>query len=97
MTGGDPKDPWITWADRADAFRLIPRLLLLIYYAFFVQAWFYVVDWFAAYDWTAVTNQAVALALAGFPAAILGVITVVLSRLTDNYFRTGRSKDGNGG
>ncbi len=86
-------DRWILWAERVDAIRLVPRLLIIGYYSFFVKAWFYVVDWFAAYDWTVIDNQAVALALAGFPAAILGVITAVLSTLTKNYFTTGRSWD----
>jgi hypothetical protein len=86
-------DPWLVWARRVDAWRVIPRLVLMVYYAFFIKAWFYVVVWFMAYDWTEITNEAVALALAGFPAAILGVITVVLGKLTDNYFRTGKSVD----
>ena len=82
-------DPWIQFAKRANALRIIPRILVVAYYAFFVHAWFYVVDWFIAYDWTQVDNEAVALALAGFPAAILAVITGVLGTLTNNYFRTG--------
>ena len=85
---------WLVWAARLDAFRVIPRLLLIAYYLFFAKAWFYVVDWFQAYNWAGVTNEAVALALAGFPAAILGVLTGVLAGLTNNYFRTGRSDKG---
>lgn len=86
-------DRWLQLAKRLDALRVIPRVLLMIYYTFFLKAWFYVVDWFMAYDWNQVTNEAVALALAGFPAAILSVISLVLGRLTDNYFRTGKSVD----
>jgi len=82
-------DNWLRWAHRLDAMRIIPRILVSLYYIFFIKAWFYVVDWFMNYDWSTVENQAVALALAGFPAAILGVISVVLGQLTNNYFRTG--------
>ena len=87
-------DSWATLADRLDRLRVIPRILVIAYYLFFAWAWIFVVDWFVAYDWAAVTNQAVALALAGFPAAILGVLTGVLGKLTDNYFRTGGSPGG---
>ncbi len=89
-------DPWQLWARRLNSFRVIPRLLLITYYSFFVKAWFYVVEWFTAYDWESVTNEAVALALAGFPAAVLGILTGVLAGLTNNYFRTGNSAGGNG-
>lgn len=88
-----PDDPWIRFATRLNRLRIIPRVLVLAYYGFFAHAWFYVVDWFMAYDWTAVDNEAVALALAGFPAAILAVITGVLATLTNNYFRTGSSDE----
>ena len=94
MTESTDLDPWQLWATRINSFRLIPRLLLITYYSFFVKAWFYVVDWFTGYDWESVTNEAVALALAGFPAAILAVLTGVLSGLTNNYFRSG-SVNGN--
>lgn len=96
VTESTDLDPWRLWATRINSFRLIPRLLLIAYYSFFVKAWFYIVDWFTGYDWESVTDQAVALALAGFPAAILGILTGVLSGLTNNYFRTGNSAGGNG-
>jgi hypothetical protein len=96
MSETDASDPWEVWARRINTFRVVPRLLLITYYLFFVKAWFYVVDWFTAYDWESVTDQSVALALAGFPAAILGILTGVLSGLTNNYFRTGNSAGGNG-
>lgn len=88
------RDRWIRIAEVMDALRIIPRVLILSYYAFFIKAWFYVVDWFTTYNWAAVTNEAVALALAGFPAAILGVISLVLGALTNNYFRTGSGTKG---
>lgn len=65
--------------------RVFPRLLVGSYCAFFGYAWFYVTDWFMDFDWSTVDNQAVALALAGFPAAILTVISVVLGKLIDKY------------
>ena len=67
--------------------RWMPKVIVLGYYIFFVKAWFYVVDWFMAFDWSSVENPSVALAIAGFPAAILGVITLVLNTLTATAFR----------
>lgn len=85
-------DPWKVWASRADAWRLIPRLLILVYYVFSIKAWWFVVEWFMAYDFAALESEIVALAVVGFPAVILGVITTVLGSLTNNYFRTGGSQ-----
>ena len=87
-------DAVIRFAERLDALRIIPRALVIVYYAFFMNFSFYLADWFMAYDWTTVENQAVALAVAGFPVGILGVMTGVLGTLTNNYFRTGRSNGG---
>ena len=87
-------DAWIRFADRLDALRIIPRLLVIFYYLFFAKFSFYLTDWFMSYDFTAIENQAVALAIAGFPVGILGVMTGVLGTLTNNYFRTGRSNGG---
>lgn len=87
-------DAWIRFADRLDALRIIPRSLVIFYYLFFAKFSFYLTDWFMAYDFTAIENQAVALAIAGFPVGILGVMTGVLGTLTNNYFRTGRSNGG---
>lgn len=90
-------DAWMRFADRLDALRIIPRVLVIFYYLFFAKFSFYLTDWFMAYDFTAIENQAVALAIAGFPVGILGVMTGVLGTLTNNYFRTGRKAGGNGG
>lgn len=73
--------------------RIIPRVLIIAYYILFAQAFFWVTGWFMAYDFATINNQAVALAIAGFPVGILGVMTGVLAHLTNNYFRTG---NGNG-
>ena len=92
-------DPVIKFAARIDALRLIPRILVIIYYAFFIKFSYYVTNWFMAYDFSTLENEAVALAIAGFPVGILGVMTGVLGTLTNNYFRTGSSDPGghNGG
>ena len=95
MTGSD--DKVIQFAARLDALRIIPRLLISFYYLFF--AWFsiFLAEWFMNYDFDALENEAVALAIAGFPAAVLGVMTTVLGSLTNNYFRTGSPNGSNGG
>lgn len=92
-------DAWIRFANRLDALRIIPRFLVMAYYLFFFQFTYYLADWFMSYDFATIENQAVALAVAGFPVGILGVMTGVLSALTNNYFRTGARDPGghNGG
>ena len=87
-------DAWIRFADRLDALRIIPRFLVIFYYVAFFKFAYYVTAWFMSYDFTTIDNQAVALAVAGFPVGILGVMTGVLGTLTNNYFRTGRGKNG---
>ncbi len=92
-------DAWIRFANRLDALRIIPRFLVISYYLFFAKFSFYLAGWFMSYDFTTIDNQAVALAVAGFPVGILGVMTGVLGTLTNNYFRTGARDPGghNGG
>jgi hypothetical protein len=85
----DNNDPVLRFAKRLNALRIIPRLLVVAYYAFFAQFSWHLAGWFMAYDFNSIENATVALAIAGFPAAILGVMTGVLSSLTNNYFRTG--------
>ena len=80
-------------AQQFNQWRVIPRLLIISYYILFANSFVWVTQWFMDFDWTAVDNQAVALAIAGFPVGILGVMTGVLAHLTNNYFRTG---NGNG-
>ena len=83
---------WLEIAERIDAFRIVPRLILVSYYGFFVHAWYYVVTWFMAFQWERIDGNAdVTLAVAGFPAIILGVLTGVLNALTKSYFGTGRN------
>lgn len=83
-------DKWLHIAERVDAFRVVPRLLMVAYYWFFIEAWFFVTEWFMGYDWSQVTDATVALTIAGFPAVILGVLTGVLGGLTKSYWAGGR-------
>lgn len=66
---------------------------MLAYYTFFIKAWFFVVEWFMYYDWSQVDRESIALAIVGFPAIILGVLTGVLSALTKSYWEGGRKWD----
>ena len=75
-------DAVIRFADRLDALRIIPRSLVIFYYLFFAKFSFYLADWFMNYDFTTIDNQAVALAVAGFPVGILGVMTGVQEVVT---------------
>ena len=61
---------------------------MTVYYAFFIWAFIWVTQWFMDYDFNSITNDGVALAIAGFPTAILGVLSAVLASLTKNYFNT---------
>ncbi len=84
-------DPWLLAAQRLDAWRVIPRLILVFYCAFFAKAWYFIVNWFIAYDWSALpTDQVVGavavVAIAGFPAIILGILTRVLQQLIQSYW-----------
>ncbi len=65
-----------------DKLRIIPRFLLLTGYLFYGCMFVWITQWFMDFPWSTVVNQAVALALAGFPAAILGVLGSVLGGLT---------------
>jgi hypothetical protein len=86
-------DPWLVWAERIDSLRVFPRLIITTIYAFFMYAWIYVVTWFMNFEWESITKDSVALALAAFPAAILGVLTQVVNSLTKAYWDSGRNWD----
>jgi len=84
-------DRFLSVAERIDALRVVSRTLVIGYYAFFIHAWYYVVTWFMHFDWSKVAEYPeVSLAIAGFPAIVLTVLTGVLSTLTNAYFNTGR-------
>ena len=79
-------DAHLNTAARIDAYRIIPRLVLLFYCTFFAKAWFYIVDWFIVYDWSGlpddtIVGAAAVASVAGFPALILGILTKVLFQI----------------
>ncbi len=74
--------------DQFDAWRVMPRVLLTAYYVFFAFAFWGLCDWVMAYNFDALESEVVALAIVGFPAAVLGVLSGVLASLTKNYFNT---------
>ena len=83
----------MTAHEKMNAWRIMPRILMTVFYTFFILTFVWVTQWFMDYDFAKIENQAVALAIAGFPTAILAVLSGVLGKLTDNYFRTGGTKD----
>jgi hypothetical protein len=91
----EPDDAVIRFADRLDALRIIPRLLVIGYGLFLGWFAFYLADWIMSFDWSSLESEAVALAIVAFPTGVLGVMAGVFGKMADNYFRTGRG--GNGG
>lgn len=88
-------DNYLLAAKRLDAWRVVPRLVLLFYCAFFAKAWFFIVEWFIAYDWSAlpkdqIIGAAAVAAVAGFPAIILGILTKVFFQILELYQKTYR-------
>lgn len=84
------------FAKMINAYRVVPRIILVTYYTFFIYAWYFVVEWFMLVDWTELPSDPVvgsvaAAATAGFPAVILGILTKVLKELTESYW-AGKSK-----
>jgi len=87
-------------AKRINDFRVVPRIILIVYFTFFIHAWYYIVDWFMKVDWSMlpedqIVGAAAAAAVAGFPAVILGVLTKVLKELIHSYWN-GSSTQGDG-
>jgi hypothetical protein len=85
------QDPWLTAARRIDYFRVVPRLIMAAYFAFFMKAWLLVFEWFGAFDWKSLPDDQVvgavaAAAIAGFPTVILTILTNVLFKLTASYW-----------
>lgn len=88
-------DSYLLAAKRLDAWRVVPRLVLLFYCAFFAKAWFFIVEWFIAYDWSTLPKDqligaAAVAAVAGFPAVILGILTKVFFQILELYQKTYR-------
>lgn len=79
------------YADMINAYRVVPRIILIVYYTFFIYAWYFVVEWFMKVDWDKLPDDTIvgsvaAAATAGFPAIILGILTKVLKELTESYW-----------
>ena len=79
------------YADMINAYRVVPRIILIVYYTFFIYAWYFIVGWFMKVDWDTLPSDPVigsvaAGATAGFPAVILGILTKVLKELTESYW-----------
>jgi zona occludens toxin (predicted ATPase) len=84
------------YAEMINAYRVIPRIILVVYFTFFIYAWYFVVDWFIVFDWNSlpkdqIVGSVAAAAVAGFPAVILGLLTKVLKDLVESYWNP---KDG---
>lgn len=75
--------------EQFNKWRVIPRILMFSYYGFFAYAFIWIAGWFMAYDFNSIENDTVALAIVGFPVAILTVLSGVLTMLTNKYFSTG--------
>jgi hypothetical protein len=79
------------YADMLNAYRVVPRIILVVYFSFFIYAWKFVVTWFVAFDWNSlptdpIVGSVAAAAVAGFPAIILGILTKVLKELIESYW-----------
>ena len=79
------------YADMINAYRVVPRIIIIVYFTFFIYAWVFVVKWFIAHDWNTLPSDPVvgsvaAAAIAGFPAIILGILTKVLKELVESYW-----------
>jgi len=90
------------FADMINCYRVVPRIILIVYYTFFIAAWYFVVEWFMAVNWDdlptdPIVGSVAAAATAGFPAIILGILTKVLKELTQSYWNGSSSKQSGDG
>jgi len=74
------------WAHCMDKLRIIPRAIIGVCYSSYLVLTYYAWDWFTAYDFNALENEAVALAIVAFPAAILSALAGVIGGITKAYF-----------
>ena len=82
------------WAECIDKLRIIPRIVLFVCYVAYIALTWEAWDWFTAYDFNALENEVVALAVVGFPAAILSALAGVIGSITKAYFaKPGYSKE----
>jgi len=92
---------WEKGATLINSYRIVPRLILVVYFTFFIHAWYFIVEWFIKIDWNAlpkdqIVGAAAAAALAGFPAIILGILTKVLKELIHSYWNGSSSPSAHG-
>jgi hypothetical protein len=92
---------WERGAKLINDYRVVPRVVLAVYYVFFMYAWFFIVNWFIGFDWKSlpddqIVGAAAAAAIAGFPAIILGILSKVLKELTQSYWNGSSSSQGAG-
>lgn len=80
-----------------DNLRLVPRFLVLACYIFYGVTAHWIILWLMNYDWQAIENEAVALAIAGFPSVILSALGGVVGSITNNYFKGGKNYDSDDG
>lgn len=78
--------------EQFNAWRIYPRILIGAYYVFFAVVFVWIASWFMSFNWDGIENQAVALAVAGFPVGVLGVLAGVLANLTGKYMNPGAPK-----
>lgn len=90
-------DACLKFAERVNALRIIPRVLVIGGYLAFGKFTVWVTQWVMAYPFHELESEAIALAIVAFPTGILGVMAGVLGSITANYFRTGGPKGSNGG
>lgn len=78
----------IVTPEQFDKWRIMPRILMTVYYTFYIFAFWRMASWAMDYDYQSLSSDTMALAIVGFPTAILGVLGGVLASLTKNYFNT---------
>ncbi len=83
--------------EQFNKWRVMPRILMVGYYVFFAYTFVWITQWYMGFDFSSIENQAVALAVTGFPVGILGVLSGVLLKLTEHYFKTGGPNGGGNG
>ena len=74
------------WAECIDQLRIMPRCILVVCYVAYISLTYRAWEWFIAYDFGQLQNEAIALAVVGFPAAILSALGTVLGGITKAFF-----------
>jgi hypothetical protein len=77
--------------------RPVPRALMIGYGVFFAVMTWKMTAWVMAYDFNALDNETLALAVVGFPAAILTVLSGVLMALMKHFITPGYKANGGNG